>query len=85
MAVITSFADQYRQELSAERIKEVKAHLNDTTFAWIGSNGSDAPIYYRIQSPVLLIEFDQQRAVGEITGNGFPGNMPCRVAWLAQA
>ena len=63
MAVITSFADQYRQELSAERIKEVKAHLNDTTFGWIGSNGVDAPIYYRIQSPVLLIEFDQQRAV----------------------
>ena len=63
MTVITSFADQYRQELSAERLKEVSAHLNDTTFAWIGSNGIDAPIYYRIQSPVLLIEFDQQRAV----------------------
>lgn len=63
MTVITSFANQYREELSAERLKEVRAHLNDTTFAWIGSNGIDAPIYYRIQSPVLLIEFDQQRAV----------------------
>lgn len=63
MEVISSFADQFRKELSAERLKEVRDHLNDTTFLWIGGRDQEAPIYYRIQSPVLLIEFDQQRAV----------------------
>ena len=74
LAVVKSYADQYRQELSAERLREVEQHLDDTRFAWIGSHGVDAPIYYRIQSPVVLIEFDQQRAVS------LPGdpNIPLR-------
>jgi hypothetical protein len=63
LAVVKSYADQYRQELSAERLREVEEHLNQTSFAWIGQNAVEAPIYYRIFSPVLLIEFDQQRAV----------------------
>jgi hypothetical protein len=63
MQVIASFADQYKEELSAARLKDIRTHLNNTTFLWIGSDGQEAPIYYRIQSPVLLIEFDQQRAV----------------------
>ena len=63
LAVVKSYADQYRQELSAERLREVEEHLNQTSFAWIGQNAVEAPIYYRIFSPVVLIEFDQQRAV----------------------
>ena len=63
LAIVKSYADQYRQELSAERLREVEEHLNQTSFAWIGQNGVEAPIYYRILSPVVLIEFDQQRAV----------------------
>jgi hypothetical protein len=63
MQVITSFADQYKEELAAERLKEIRSHLNNTTFLWVGRDGQEAPIYYRIQSPVLLIEFDQQPAV----------------------
>lgn len=61
IAIVKSYADQYRQELSAERLREVAQHLDQTSFAWIGQNGAEAPIYYRIQSPVVLIEFDQQR------------------------
>lgn len=63
MAVIESFASQFRKELTAERLKEIRKHLNDTTFLWIGGSDQEAPIYYRIQSPVILIEFDQQRAL----------------------
>jgi hypothetical protein len=45
---------------AALRLEEVEAHLDDTWFAWIGEIGPDAVFYYRIQSPVLLIEFDHQ-------------------------
>ena len=42
----------------------VRARLDDTYFAWIGEGGPDSVFYYRIHSPVLLIEFDHQNPVG---------------------
>jgi hypothetical protein len=43
------------------KMDEVDRHLNDTWFAWIGGTQNDSAFYYRIQSPVILIEFDHQR------------------------
>ena len=43
------------------KLEEVRAHLDQTRFAWIGGNSDDSVFYFRIQSPVLLIEFDHQR------------------------
>jgi len=40
------------------RIEEVERHLEDTHFCWIGGTGEDDTFYYRIQSPVVMIEFD---------------------------
>jgi hypothetical protein len=42
------------------RMEEVEAHLDETYFAWIGDTGDDAAFYYRVHSPVILIEFDHQ-------------------------
>jgi len=43
------------------RLKEVDRHLNETRFAWIGGDPTpDSVFYYRIQSPVVVIEFDHQ-------------------------
>ncbi len=42
------------------KMAEIEAHLDETWFAWIGATGEDAVFYYRIQSPVILIEFDHQ-------------------------
>jgi len=42
------------------RMSEVERHLPNTTFAWIGKTEPSSVFYYRIQSPVLLIEFDHQ-------------------------
>ena len=39
-------------------------HLDETWFAWIGGSSDDALFYYRIHSPVVLIEFDHQTPVG---------------------
>jgi hypothetical protein len=43
------------------KMDEVRRHLNDTWFAWIGESAPDSVFYYRIHSPVILIEFDHQR------------------------
>jgi len=46
------------------RMSEVKAHLDRTWFAWIGKSDPGSVFYYRIHSPVILIEFDHQLPVG---------------------
>ena len=43
------------------KMNEVDKHIDNTWFAWIGGTLDDSPFYYRIQSPVILIEFDHQR------------------------
>lgn len=45
------------------RIEEVERHLEDTHFCWIGGSGEDDTFYYRIQSPVVMIEFDHHSGV----------------------
>lgn len=42
------------------RLDEVRRHLDDTWFAWIGTTAPDSVFYYRIHSPVILVEFDHQ-------------------------
>jgi hypothetical protein len=45
------------------KMAEVKAHLADTWFSWVGATTPDAVFYYRIHSPVILIEFDHQTPI----------------------
>ena len=56
------------------RMEEVEKHLDDTYFAWVGGTGADAVFYYRIQSPVILIEFDHQTPVA-LPGPKVPGRI----------
>lgn len=46
------------------RMDEVRSKLDRTYFGWIGESGPDSVFYYRIHSPVVLIEFDHQNPVG---------------------
>jgi hypothetical protein len=43
------------------KMDEVDRHIDNTWFTWIGGTQDDSAFYYRIQSPVILIEFDHQR------------------------
>ena len=45
------------------RMDEVRKHLDQTYFGWIGEHAADSVFYYRIHSPVILIEFDHQTPV----------------------
>jgi hypothetical protein len=46
------------------RMDDVKKHLGETYFAWVGGTEPDSVFYYRIHSPVILIEFDHQLPAG---------------------
>jgi hypothetical protein len=43
------------------KMDEVKRQIDRTCFAWIGGSDSSGVYYYRIHSPVVVIEFDHQR------------------------
>jgi hypothetical protein len=45
------------------RMNEVRRHLRDTWFAWMGGAEPTSIFYYRIHSPVILVEFDHQRGI----------------------
>jgi hypothetical protein len=47
----------------AARMAEVERHLDETHFCWIGEQGDASTFYYRIQSPVIFIEFDHHSGV----------------------
>ncbi|NKB98619.1 MAG: DUF3500 domain-containing protein [Pseudomonadales bacterium] len=46
------------------KMTEVVQHLDETYFAWVGSTRDDGAYYYRITSPVIVVEFDHQQPVG---------------------
>jgi len=45
------------------RLEEAFDHLRDTHFSWIGAHDDHGAFYYRIYSPVVLIEFDHQPGI----------------------
>jgi hypothetical protein len=45
------------------RMDEIERHLAETRFCWIGGFDEASPFYYRIQSPVVMIEFDHHGGV----------------------
>jgi hypothetical protein len=45
------------------KVREVEKHLDDTWFSWMGATGDEGPFYYRVHSPVVLIEYDHHPGV----------------------
>ncbi len=45
------------------KMAEIKRHLQDTYFCWMGGMEDDSTFYYRVQSPVIIVEFDHQRGI----------------------
>ena len=63
LGVIAEFVNHQKEGHARVKMAEVARHLDNTWFGWIGGTGADAVFYYRIQSPVILIEFDHQRPI----------------------
>ncbi|MFB9508818.1 DUF3500 domain-containing protein [Streptomyces aurantiacus] len=69
---------------AAVKLKEVEDHLDDTYFYWIGATKDSSAFYYRVHSPVVLIEYDAQSPLaygkdaqmGGGGGGGAPSGQP---------
>lgn len=61
--LIGLYVGRIRPEHAAVKLAEAKRHLDETWFGWIGPCDDESPFYYRVHSPVLLIEFVHQRGV----------------------
>ena len=64
ISLIRLYIDNMDDGHSNVKMDEVKKFLDDTWFAWIGGSEAESVYYYRIHSPVVLIEFDHQIPVG---------------------
>lgn len=62
--LVYQYISNMREGHEQIKMEEVKSHLENTWFSWVGDTSEDAVFYYRIHSPVLLIEFDHQRVIG---------------------
>jgi hypothetical protein len=63
LSLIYEYVGNIKEGHAALKMEEVKRHLDETYFSWIGIPHEDHPFYYRIHSPVILIEFDHQKPV----------------------
>jgi hypothetical protein len=59
--LVALYVDNMREGHARVRMEDVRKHLDRTWFAWIGGTDDASVFYYRIHSPVVLIEFDHQR------------------------
>lgn len=62
--LMTMFIDNMDAGHAKVKMKEVEQYLDKTYFAWIGGSEKESVYYYRIHSPVVMIEFDHQRPAG---------------------
>ena len=74
--VIRSYVGALREPHAEVTMEEIGQHLDDTYFAWVGESEEDSVFYYRVHSPVILIEFDHQGPVGTLHKN--PAGVPTR-------
>ena len=58
--LIALYVDNMDKGHARVKMDEVRRHLDNTWFAWIGATEPGSVFYYRIHSPVILIEFDHQ-------------------------
>lgn len=57
------FIEYLPQEPLRARLDQIEQHIDETHFCWIGLYGDEDPFYFRIQSPVIMIEFDHHSGV----------------------
>ncbi|MGZ4761994.1 MAG: inositol monophosphatase family protein [Ilumatobacteraceae bacterium] len=63
LALMGTYVDWMGDGHADVRREEVVAHLDETWFSWYGGFDDEAPFYYRVHSPVILIEFDHHPGV----------------------
>jgi uncharacterized protein DUF3500 len=63
LALIQTYTSHLRPGHDQVWQEEIKQHLSETWFAWMGGFGDNDVFYYKVHSPVLLVEFDMHKGV----------------------
>jgi hypothetical protein len=66
IGLIELHVGRMRPDHARVKMDEVMRHVPETHFSWRGGVEKDSVFYYRVQSPVIVIEFDHQ------AGQAFP-------------
>jgi hypothetical protein len=61
--IVEAFVSYLPSGPLAAKMAQVEASLDRTWWSWIGGHGEQDPFYYRIQSPVLMAEFDHHAGI----------------------
>jgi hypothetical protein len=62
LGLIELYVSRAPEPYRGQRMAEIRRHLQETRFAWIG-DPERVPFYYRVHSPVILIEFDHHSGI----------------------
>ncbi|MFE1980175.1 DUF3500 domain-containing protein [Streptomyces mirabilis] len=63
LLIAESFVSLLPDGPRAARMREIRDHLDETWFSWIGGHEVGDVFYYRLQSPVLIAELDHHCGV----------------------
>jgi hypothetical protein len=63
MDIIEAFITYLPEAPLAAKLAQVEASLDRTWWSWIGGHGEQDPFYYRIQGPILMVEFDHHAGI----------------------
>ncbi|KAH7118049.1 hypothetical protein B0J13DRAFT_570223 [Dactylonectria estremocensis] len=63
MSMVAEFLILLPPQPLEARLNHIRSWASETYFSWIGGYGLDDPFYYRIQSPVVILEFDHHSGV----------------------
>ena len=63
LELVTLYVNNMDDGHAKVKMEDVRRHLADTHFAWVGDTKPDSVFYYRVHSPVILIEFDHQKPI----------------------
>lgn len=72
LRLIEAYIGNLTDEQAQVTMAHIATELDRTYFSWIGQAVDDSVFYYRIHSPLILIEFDHQNPVGTTMKNA-PG------------
>jgi hypothetical protein len=61
--IVADFTAYLPEGPAAARRREIADHLDDTWFSWIGGHGPQDVFYFRLQSPVVVLELDHHCGV----------------------
>ncbi|NQZ08904.1 MAG: DUF3500 domain-containing protein, partial [Algicola sp.] len=70
LTLIKQYVGNLREGHAEIKMSEVKKYLEQTWFSFKGELTQEGVFYYRIHSPVVLIEFDHQAPVGVRSPSG---------------